>query len=175
MARSFWITGGSGFQKTDYVVARYLPELEWHLVVNQDTAALVESLNRQLVLTMLVICVIIAVILWVITHVIRAFNRQIVELTQSVEQERRTMFEKATGQLFEDIYELDITANRPANHATEQYFESLGAPHGIPYDKALQIVAEKQVKEEFRQGYLDTFLPENVLRAFRAGPRDPAV
>lgn len=175
MARSFWITGGSGFQKTDYVVARYLPELEWHLVVNQDTAALVESLNRQLVLTMLVICVIIAVILWVITHVIRAFNRQIVELTQSVEQERRTVFEKATGQLFEDIYELDITANRPANHATEQYFESLGAPHGIPYDKALQIVAEKQVKEEFRQGYLDTFLPENVLRAFRAGPRDPAV
>lgn len=169
MARSFWITGGSGFQKTDYVVARYLPELEWHLVVNQDTAALVESLNRQLVLTMLVICVIIAVILWVITHVIRAFNRQIVELTQSVEQERRTVFEKATGQLFEDIYELDITANRPANHATEQYFESLGAPHGIPYDKALQIVAEKQVKEEFRQGYLDTFLPENVLRAFRQG------
>ncbi|MFR9188980.1 MAG: hypothetical protein ACLVL7_00980 [Anaerotruncus massiliensis (ex Togo et al. 2019)] len=80
MACSFWITGGSGFQKTDYVVARYLPELEWHLVVNQDTAALVESLNRQLVLTMLVICVIIAVILWVITHVIRAFNRQIVEL-----------------------------------------------------------------------------------------------
>ena len=132
MACSFWITGGSGFQKTDYVVARYLPELEWHLVVNQDTAALVESLNRQLVLTMLVICVIIAVILWVITHVIRAFNRQIVELTQSVEQERRTVFEKATGQLFEDIYELDITANRPANHATEQYFESLGAPHGTP-------------------------------------------
>lgn len=169
MACSFWITGGSGFQKTDYVVARYLPELEWHLVVNQDTAALVESLNRQLVLTMLVICVIIAVILWVITHVIRAFNRQIVELTQSVEQERRTVFEKATGQLFEDIYELDITANRPANHATEQYFESLGAPHGTPYDKALQIVAEKQVKEEFRQGYLDTFLPENVLRAFRQG------
>ena len=138
-------------------------------MVNQDTAALVESLNRQLVLTMLVICVIIAVILWVITHVIRAFNRQIVELTQSVEQERRTVFEKATGQLFEDIYELDITANRPANHATEQYFESLGAPHGTPYDKALQIVAEKQVKEEFRQGYLDTFLPENVLRAFRQG------
>lgn len=128
MARSFWITGGSGLQKTDYVVARYLPELEWHLVVNQDTATLVEALNRQLVLTMLVICVIIAVILWVITHVIRTFNRQIVELTRSVEQERRTVFEKATGQLFEDIYELDITHNRPANpQPPSSIFESLGA------------------------------------------------
>lgn len=44
----------------------------------------------------------------------------------------------------ENIYKQVITRNRPANQATERYFESQGAPHGTPYGKALRIVAEKQ-------------------------------
>ena len=46
---------------------------------------------------------------------------------------------------------------------------SLGAQANTPYDEALKIVAEKQIKEEFRQGYIDTFKPENVIRAYEAG------
>lgn len=69
---------------------------------------------------------IIGVILYIITQVIRSFNRRIIALTESVEQERHTMFEKATEQLFDKIYELDITKNRPANQATAQYFEKWG-------------------------------------------------
>ena len=80
------------------MLTRDLPELGWRLVVEQDTSELVRQLNGQLA------------------------------LTQSVEQERRSGFEKATEQLFDNIYELDITNNRPANKVTEEYFEGLGTP-----------------------------------------------
>ena len=166
-AQTLWASDKEGNQS--FLVTRYLPELEWHLVVERDTSALISQMNRQLFQTLLILIVILSIILFVISYVIRNFNRRIVELTQSVEQERRTVFEEATQQMFENIYELDITHNCPANKITEEYFETLGAPSGIPYDKALHIVAEKQIKKEFRQGYIDTFLPENVLRAYQNG------
>lgn len=165
----FWTSDLDGKPRSNYIVSRFLPELDWHLVVERDTAALVADLNRQMRLTVLIISVIVAGILVVITRVIRSFNRQIVALAQSIEQERRTIFEQATGQLFENIYELDITHNRAANEETERYFESLGAPAGTPFDKALQIIAQKQIKEEYREGYIGTFCPQNVIRAYESG------
>lgn len=168
MAKRFWLGDGEK-DKKDYIVTRYLPELRWHLVVERDTSSYVAKLNGQLALTMLVIAAIIIVILYIITQVIHSFNRRIIILTQTVEQERRTVFEKATEQLFEKIYELDITNNRPANQATEQYYEDMGAPRGTPYDRSLHIVADKQIKEEFREGYIETFKPESVLAAFEKG------
>lgn len=163
VSRSFWV------KRADYVVARYLPELDWYLVVEQDTSALLRQLAGQFILTLAIIAAIIVTILLVITRVIRSFNRQIIALTQASEQERHSMFEQATEQLFDNIYELDITHDCPANRATERYFESLGAPPGTSYEKSLRIVAEKQIKEGFRQGYIDTFSPKNVQQAFDAG------
>ncbi|BFL47601.1 diguanylate cyclase [Lactonifactor longoviformis] len=167
-AISFWDLNPAG-RKRDYIVSRYLPEIGWHLVVERDTSELIRTLNRQMTIAVVVIIVIIAVILFIITRVIQSFNRKIVVLERACEQERKSMFEKATNQLFEDIYELDVTHNRPANQVTERYFESLGAPAGTPYDKALSIIAEKQIMPEFRQGYLKTFSPQNVLEGFRQG------
>lgn len=168
-ADSFWSKASGTGEKKEFIVTRYLPELQWHLVVERDAGEMVKKLNRQLGLTVAVIVVIILVILLIITRVIHSFNKRIISLTQSVEQGRRTMFEKATEQLFDKIYELDITNNCPANKATEDYFEELGAPYGTPYDKALRIVAGKQIKEEFREGYIETFKPENVLKAHAEG------
>lgn len=165
---SFWNMDRIG-QKQDYIVARYLPGINWHLIVERDTQALVNALTRQLIITFIVIFIIIGAILLIVTHVIRRFNHKIVNLTQTYEQERKTMFEKATEQMFEDIYEIDISHNKPANQVTEQYFQRLGVPIGASYDESLHIIAEKQIKEEFRQGYLDTFCSENVLKAFREG------
>lgn len=165
---SFWSTNQTG-QKRDYVVARYLPDIKWHLVVERDTTAMVKRMNQQLLMTVMIIVIILGILLMILTKVIRRFNQQIVDLTKAMEEERQAVFEQATEQLFENIYELDITHNRPANRAAAEYFESLGAPPGLPYDKGLRIIAKKQIKHEFRQGYLDTFLPENVLRAYENG------
>ncbi|MFR1517535.1 MAG: diguanylate cyclase domain-containing protein [Clostridia bacterium] len=167
-ALDFWDLDDNG-QKHNYVVARYLPEVQWHLVVERDTSILLQNLNRQLMLTVLVIIFILVIILMIITRVIRRYNIRIVQLTESVERERQGIFTKATEQLFDNIYELDITHNRPANAATENYFESMGVPRGTSYDNAVHIIAEKRIKEEYRQGYLDMFLSKNVTEAFENG------
>lgn len=165
----FWVKNPQESQGQDYVISRYIPQLQWHLFVRQDTGELLRSLQRQLWQSALIIMAIILFILYIITRVIRTFNLQIIELTQSVEQEKRSTFEKATEELFDNIYELDITHNCPADTETQKYFESLGAPAGTPYDQALKVVAEKQIKAEFRQGYVDTFTPANVIRAYENG------
>ncbi|MCQ4671520.1 sensor domain-containing diguanylate cyclase [Lactonifactor longoviformis] len=165
-AKSLWADNGKG---DSYVVTRYIPELMWHLVIERNTGNLVDEMKHQMLQTVIVILAIIFGVLLIITLVIRNYNKQILSLVKAVERQHHTVFEQATNQLFEDIYELDITNNRPANESTERYFESLGAPAGTPYDKALKIIAEKQIKEEYRQGYLDMFSPENVYRAFQEG------
>lgn len=167
-ATGFWSLDSAGL-KEDYVVARYLPELQWHLVVERDTSAVMATMHRQFILAAVVIAIILATILFIITSVIRRFNRRIVDLTQAMEKERKAIFEKATEQLFETIYEVDVTHNLPANKATEAYFQKSGAPPGCSYETALHIIAKTQIKEEFQQGYIDTLSPHNVMRTYEAG------
>lgn len=163
IAQSFWTKADNADE--DYIVARYIPELSWHLIVERDTSLLLRELRGQLYRTAAIIACIIATILFVITYVIRGFNRQITRLTQ----ERAEMFRNATEELYDNIYEIDVTHNRAAGKSTERYFESLGVPKDTPYDQALAVIAQKQIKEEHRQGYLTTFSPQNVISAFESG------
>ncbi len=162
--RSFWTP-----ERKSFVVTRYLPDLEWHLVVEESTEELMHTLRTQVLATLSIILLIVAVILFIITHVIRSFNRQIISLTQSREAERRSVFAQATQEMFDDIYELDITHNRPADGAAEAYFQSLGLPPKTPYDECLRLIAARQIKEPFRQGYLNTFSPDHVQQAYENG------
>lgn len=127
------------------------------------------SMKWQFNVTLTVIALIVVIILVIVTRVINGFNQCLIRLPQSIEAERRCVFEKAAEQLFEKVYELDITNNRAANKVTEEYFVKLGASKGMPYDESLKIVAQKQIKEEFREGYMNTFCPENVRRVFENG------
>lgn len=165
-AEAFWYSSG---KDNGYLVAQYVPNLDWHLIIDYDTAALHAQLNQQLIGSVAVVTAIIAFVLITITGIIRKYNAQIVQLTVAQEQEHRTAFQAATEQLYENIYELDITHNRAASEATERYFEWLGMPGDTPFDKALHFIAQKQIKAEFQQGYIDTFHPDNVLQAFKDG------
>ena len=164
--QAVWYSSAKG---SGYLISVYVENLGWHLVVDYDTTVMDQVLARQFVQELLVIIAIIAAVLIIITSVIRKYNQKISELAVAKEHEHRNAFQKATEQLYENIYEIDITHNRAASEATERYFESLGAPENTPYDAALHVIAEKQIKEEFRQGYLDAFLPESVLAAYERG------
>ena len=83
-------------------------------------------------------------------------------------QYQQILMEAAKG-LYENIYEMDMTHNCAANEETRAYFESLGLPGDAPYERFLHHVAEKQIKAEHRQQYLDAFLPDNVLAAHANG------
>lgn len=164
--QSFWY-GEQGAR--GYLASQYVSNLGWYLLIDHDTADLNRQLTLQLLGAFVVLVVVVIFVLLTITGIIRKYNRQVVELTVFREQEHQAAFVKATEQLYENIYELDITHNRAASEATEAYFESLGAPKGPPFHEGLRIIAEKQIKEEFRQGYIDTFSPERVLEAHRQG------
>ncbi|MEG2139398.1 MAG: sensor domain-containing diguanylate cyclase [Bilophila sp.] len=164
--QTFWYSCDKG---NGYAITRYVPNLKWHLIVENDTTELTGQLKMQFVRGILVIIVIISIVLFVITSVIRTYNTQIIKLTVSKEKEHRTLFQEATEQLYEHIYELDITHNCASGENTEQYFESLGMDAHTPYDEALKHIAQKQIKEEYRQGYLDTFSPKHVLQTYENG------
>ncbi|MCC8026171.1 MAG: sensor domain-containing diguanylate cyclase [Clostridium sp.] len=159
-----WSTSTEGTGDKSFVVTRYIPELSWHVVIEQNTGRLVREMRNQMLQTCLLIIAVICTVLVVITTVIRNFNRRITELVE----ERQAIFKRATEQMYENIYELNITKNCCVGKRTQEYFESLGAG-GLPFDEGLKIVAGKQIKEEFRDGYITTFSPENVLRRYEQG------
>ena len=153
-----------GSQGKSYVVSRYIPDLTWHLVIEQNSEKTVRGIKDRLYQTIALILIIIAIVLLIITTVIRNFNQQITKLME----ERESIFKRATEQLYDNIYELNITKNCTANARTTQYFESLGTK-GLPYDQAIKVIAEKQIKKEFQEGYVSTFTPENVMREYEKG------
>ena len=148
----------------NYVVARYIPELSWHLIVQQNTAALLKNMQLQVLKIVLMMLAVILIVLAIITLVIRSFNRQITALIE----EKQAVFRQATEELYDNIYELNITKNNYVGERTANYFESLGAK-GLPYDQVLTVIAQKQIKEEFREGYVSLFTPSNVMREYDAG------
>lgn len=154
-------TDGSG---KSFISTRYIPELSWHLIIEQKTGRLIDDMKQEIYRSVLMIVLIILAVLFIITSVIKNFNKQLTHLMN----EKQTLFKNVTEQLYENIYELNISKNCPAGKSTERYFESLGAGD-IPYDQGLRVIAEKQIKEEFREGYVNTFTPENVLREYGKG------
>lgn len=162
----FWYSQNG---KSGFLVTCYVPNLEWHLIIDNNTSEVQRALNIQFWISMLVIALVVAVILLVVTGIIRRYNEQIVSLTLETEKLHQNVFQEETKKLYENIYEIDVTHNRAAGEATESYFQSLGVPKYVAFDKALNIIAEKQIKEEHREGYLQTFSPANVLRSYDAG------
>ena len=158
-----WIKNADG-QGKSFVVSRYIPDLSWHLVIEQNSENTVRMIRDRLLQTICVILVIISLVLVIITTVIRNFNRQITKLVE----ERENAFKRATEQLYDNINELNITKNCTANALTAQYFASLGAK-GLPYDRALRVIADRQIKEECREDYIATFEPGNVLEQYENG------
>lgn len=147
-----------------FIVSRYIPELSWHLIVEQNTGELIREMQFQLYQTIAILAIVILIVLVTITSVIRHFSHQVTELME----ERQKSFKQATEQLYDNIYELNITRNCSAGKRTAEYFESLGAK-GLPFDQCLYVIARKQIKDEFRDGYIHTFLPENIKKEYEQG------
>lgn len=165
VSKSFWTAASGQNSGQNFVVTRYIPELSWHLIVVRDTGDLLRDMRTRLFFIIIIVCIVIAVILFIITRMIHRFDRRITILAE----EKQKLFRNTSEELYDNIYELNITENRAAGRSTERYFDSLGVPRNMSYDEALHVVAQKQIREEFRQGYIDTFCTENVLREYAKG------
>lgn len=147
-----------------YVVSRYMPELSWYLLVAQNTSHILAEMKSQLYKSCLVLALIIGCVLSVITVVIRNFNRNIA----TVIEQRMALFKTATEQLYDNIYEWNLSRGCCVGRNTRAYFESLGADPN-DYDGGLRIIAEKQIREEFREGYCALFNANTVINEYRKG------
>lgn len=99
--------------------------------------------------------------------VVRKKARKNGNSTPELEYQKR--LRQATEGLYENIFELDITHNCAYGEKTKDYFKSLGVPDGASYFEALKVIAQKQIHEDYVQGYLETFCPENVLKNYEEG------
>ncbi|MEG2814949.1 MAG: diguanylate cyclase [Oscillospiraceae bacterium] len=163
---TFWYSNGS---RSGYIVTRYEPNLRWHLVIENDTSEMYHRLKAQLLRNILIIIIIIISVLVTISLVIRKYNSRIIKLTTSQELEYQRLLNNTTAELYESIFEFDITHNKAGGEKTKQYFESLGLSGDAQYDKALAVVAKKQIKSEYIDDYLNIFSQKNVLEAFHNG------
>ncbi|GHV52461.1 hypothetical protein FACS1894216_08640 [Synergistales bacterium] len=164
--RSFWLNKGGS---KNYITSQYIPSLSWHLIVESNTKALNEQTRRRFLFDFLLALAVVTMALAVITSVIRVGNRKIVSLTE----EKNAAFRDATERLFDTIYEVNITENRAATSQTEQYFETFGVNGDGPFDQILRVIASRTVKKEYREGYLEVFMPKNVLKEYENGNADP--
>ena len=159
-----WINSSENTIDKDYIVTRYIPELSWHLIVRQNTGKLISEIRNSIFQTCLIITFIILIILVIITSIIRNFNKQIIKLVE----ERETIFRRSTEQLYDKINELNITKNTYVGKHTVHYFETIGAK-GLPFDQGLRVIADKHIKEEYREVYINIFSPENVIKEYKKG------
>lgn len=148
----------------NFVVTRFIPELSWHLIVEQNTGPLITTIKNQLYQSTIIIIAIIIIILLIITSVIKNFNKQITHLLNK----QQGIFKEATEQLYDNIYEFNITKNCSVGKRTEQYFESLGIK-GLSYSEGLKIIAQKQIKKEFRDNYIKILSINNITKEFEKG------
>lgn len=166
-SETFWSSPGKS--KAQYYVIRYIPNLKWHLIVADDFTVMNRQLYLQLGRNIAIMVLIIICVLFTITKVLRQYKKQILKLSVDAELEYHKLLHEATEGLYENIYELDITHNCACGQGTRQYFESLGIKGDSPYDQALKTIAQKQIKKDYIQGYLDIFSPQHVLEVYKSG------
>lgn len=163
--QTFWYSSDN---RDGYVVIQYIPELKWHLVVENDVSTIRSKFREQIAWGFFIILGVIGLVMFAITSLIKKYNAQIVKLTVSQETEYHRLLHSATEELYENIYEMDISRNRAGGETTRHYFESLGIGADGSYDQALDAFS-RQIKEEYVAGYLDTFHSTHVLAAYEKG------
>ncbi|MEG2186782.1 MAG: sensor domain-containing diguanylate cyclase [Clostridia bacterium] len=164
--QTYWLTENG---QQEYLISQYVHDLGWFLVVKNDMTMLYHSLNIQLVQAILVILLIILLVLLMITRMLRKYRIAITEDSIMQEREYQKMLNKTNLEFSNDVFEANITKNKMVGEKFPSYMHLIGAPDHLSLDKALIELANRQIKEEHRQGYLDRFLPINMIRAYHKG------
>ncbi len=97
----------------------------------------------------------------VLNATLAIYRDWLTESGSSQELEYQQLLREAAEGFYENVFEMNITHNCAGSEETRRFFESLGISGDTPYTEALKVIAEKQIKDEFVGGYLDTFDPQN--------------
>lgn len=167
--KTFWVECR---QVDCLVTSRFVPVIQWHLIVENDTSEMESQFRRQLLLGIGVAVIILLSVLVLVNKVVLAYNDRLLKQVVAQELEYYTLFKKNTEEMYADVYEFDITKGRAVGEKTQRFFESLGLSGDTGFAEAMKTIAEQQVKDEFRPGFLDMATPEYLLEAFQGGIRE---
>ena len=156
-------------QEEQFVAACYVPELKWHLIVENGTEEMQKRLERQFLIGLTITALIILLVLYIINRIFFIYNEKLVKLAISQELEYQNLLRTATEGLYENVFEIDITHDRIQGESIVHYLEGLGMSASTPYHEAVLEIAKRQIKPEFSEGYIAAFNPENVLRTYHNG------
>lgn len=159
----------ASWYKNNYINSRYISMLKWNLITDFDTSVIDSTLKKQITEALLIMLALLLFVLLVLTKIISRCGNMIVKLTLEKEKSHETLFEKATKEMYENIYEIDITRGRAASEETARFFARFGFDADASYDDVLKEIALRQITDEYREGYIATFCSENVIKAHLNG------
>lgn len=65
----------------NFVIAKYIPMLRWHLILEHNTESLEKEVQQQFYTTIIVVILTILIVSLIITYTITRYNKQIIELS----------------------------------------------------------------------------------------------
>ncbi len=71
-------------QKEEFVVARYIPELSWYLIIQRNNQGQMDKIYNQIYKNLGITGILIVLIIGVINHVVKRYEKKVTELTREL-------------------------------------------------------------------------------------------
>ena len=149
----------------NYISIKYIPELEWYLVVETFTGEFWEKLKKNILYSGAIIVSLLAILITFISYIISKSERR----AKSALEERMRYFQDAARNMFGSIYEIDVSKNIFSPESKLHQFDLLKNMGEQSYTDSLQLLAQRLIKKEYREVFLDKFSCRNVLLEFGRG------
>jgi diguanylate cyclase (GGDEF)-like protein len=134
-----------------------------------NVESIAQQLNQRTLASSLFLLVVTVLILLGVSIVVYRSNERIEEITKETERGKKTIFQRATEGLFDELYDWDATSDQPGNIETQRYLMQKGIPADQPYDKMLRTEADLLVKAEFREEYYRRFNYASLMSQHEKG------
>ncbi len=166
---TFWADSPEG---DCFAASQYIPAMQWHLVVENDTSEIEGRFRRQTFIGAGVTALIALLALIIVYRLVLAYNDRLMKLVVSQELEYHSLLHATIKELYAAVYEFDLTKGRAFGDSTRRDLQRLGLEGEPEYRQTINMIAESFIKEEHREGFLSAAAPENVLRLYGKGIKE---
>ncbi|MDR1688059.1 MAG: sensor domain-containing diguanylate cyclase [Clostridiales bacterium] len=157
------------WKRNFFIVSAYIPSIRSYLVIENNIEKMRSYFNVQLICGICVTILIALVILLIFNKVILSYNGRLLELVVSQEVEHYALLSDAIKNLYPDVLEFDLTHRRAYGENTKRNCKTIGLKDDADYREIVETVMKNQVKEEFRESFLNVFTLENVIERYSKG------
>lgn len=167
--KSFWVEISKG---DSHIASRYIPEIKWYMILENDSIEVETQFRNQILLGVGAATIIVLSVLFIVNKLVFAYNDHLLKQVVSQEMEYHSMIKKATQNMYCDVFEFNVTKGIAIGDETQKYFKGLGVYEDECYTKAMEIVAEQQIKDEYRKAFIDITARNYLIDTYSSGVRE---